>query len=268
MEAATVSERPGGPNALLRVIAWNIRSGGGTRVASIAAQLRRWRPDLVALSEFRGTPPSQELSSGLARQGLVHQRATTLWAEPRRNALLLASRWPLRRRMEKRQPSEQTRWALVRVAAPVPFWLGAMHVPNAQTGRKAPFHAAVLDLAEGWRRGPGLLVGDTNSGLPGIDEESPAFTAQEENWIRSLESLGWRDVFRHRHGNRREFTWYSPNAGNGFRLDQGFANPGAIDWVRSVRHVWGRDAKSARRDQLSDHAALILDLDPSLAPEC
>ena len=50
----------------MRLIAWNIRAGGGIRAASIARQLGRWAPDVIALSEFRATPPSLVLARTLA----------------------------------------------------------------------------------------------------------------------------------------------------------------------------------------------------------
>src|SRR5689334_2290776 len=60
----------------VRLIAWNIRAGGGVRVAAIGRQLQRWAPDVVALSEFRATPPSGLLRRALAESGLAHQLAT------------------------------------------------------------------------------------------------------------------------------------------------------------------------------------------------
>ena len=45
----------------MRVVAWNIRAGGGVRADAIARQLARWQADIVALSEFRATPPSARL---------------------------------------------------------------------------------------------------------------------------------------------------------------------------------------------------------------
>lgn len=247
----------------VRLVAWNIRSGGGVRASGIARQLERWRPDLVLLSEFRDTPPSRALSQRLRDLGLVHQRSTTSAHEPRRNALLLASRWPLRRITRGDRPKPSERWILARVDAPVRFDLAGMHVPNAATGEKYLFHDSVLSIAQASLGRPTVLLGDTNSGLPGLDEETPVFTALEESWMRGLENSGWRDAFRHLHGNRRSFTWYSPNGRNGFRLDQAFLNPRALDWLCSVRHVWGRcGPRGARRDALSDHAALVVDLEP------
>ena len=247
----------------MRVVAWNIRSGGGRRAPGIAEQLLRWRPDLVLLSEFRHTEPSRALAGALEDAGLDHQRSTARADRPAQNALLLASRWPLRLLSRTTGPNDAARWLPARVAAPIPFSVGGMHVPNAATGRKYTFHDEVLRVASRWHRGPSLLVGDTNSGVPGLDEEAPAFTPREEAWIRSLCADGWRDAYRHLHGNRRAYSWYSPNGGNGFRLDQAFLNCDALEWLRRIRYVWGRHLRqSARRDELSDHAALVLDLLP------
>ena len=245
----------------MRIVAWNIRAGGGRRAEALAAQLRRWQPDLVALSEFRATPPSATLARAVADFGLCHQLATT---DPERlsaNRLLIASRWPLRR-IRARGPSEPGRWLLAGVDAKRPFALGAMHVPNRVTGRKWPFLDAVLRVAAGWQAGPALLLGDTNSGRPGVDEEVPAFNLREGGWIERLERAGWRDAYRHLHGQRRIYTWYSPNGGNGFRIDQAFLNPRLLPRLEAARYVWGgsRPGKP-RTPALSDHAALMLDFD-------
>ncbi len=244
----------------MRIVSWNIRAGGGRRVEQIASQLRRWRLDVVALSEFRGTPPSQQLASRLHTSGLVHQRNTADPAHATANRLLLASRWPLRRVRVRGRGPEAGRWLLARVDAPQRVALGTLHVPNMVSGRKYPFLAAVLRISKRWSAGPALFAGDTNSGRTGIDEESPAFTAREERWIDEMEHAGWPDAFRLLHPRARAYTWYSPNGGNGFRLDQAFVNPGLLPRLRGVRYVWGTTANAERRDALSDHAAMIVDL--------
>ncbi len=229
----------------------------------IAAQLARWAPDVVVLCEARATPPSRWLADELARQGLRHQRGTADRGRPATNALLVASRWPLRRLALRRGPAMALRWLPLRVHAPRPFALFAMHIPNQATGLKGGYHAAVIELARHWRGGPAMLVGDTNTGRPGIDEESPVFGPNAEAWMRGLEAAGWHDAFRRLHGERREYTWYSPNAGNGFRLDQAFVHRSLLPGVRAVRHEWGSDGGDGggRRDALSDHAALIVDFE-------
>ena len=244
----------------MRVVAWNIRAGGGVRAAAIARQLARWRPDVAALSEFRGTPPSSGLASALAGHGLRHQLSTASARTPGANALLLASRWPLGLLRLRAEPREPGRWLVAQVASPVPMVLGAMHVPNRVGGRKWPFLDAVLGCARRWTHGPAVFVGDTNSGRRDIDEQVPAFNAREEGWIDALAGCGWHDAFRHLRPQARAYTWYSPNGGNGFRIDQAFVNAALLERLVRATYAWGGARRLARRDALSDHAALLVDL--------
>jgi exonuclease III len=244
----------------MRVVAWNIRAGGGQRARGIARQLARWAPDVVALSEFRATPPSMALAAVLRAAGLACQLTT---ADPRRpgaNALLLAARWPLRRIRLRGGPSEPGRWLMAAVDSPLSLVVGAMHVPNRISGRKYPFLDAVLACAQRWRLGPALFVGDTNSGRRGLDEQVPAFSVREEGWIDALAGCGWCDAFRHLRAEARAYTWYSPNGRNGFRIDQAFVNAPLLAHLQDAAYAWGGAASRGRRDRLSDHAALLLDL--------
>lgn len=244
----------------MRIVSWNIRAGGGARVEKIASQIGRWRPDVLALMEFRGTPPSCWLAEALQKQGLEYQRTTVDKTEPAVNGLLLASRWPLRRIRVAYAPDEPRRWLLAKVYAPRPYSIGVMHVPNRVTGRKFPYLESVLNLARRWRGGPGLLIGDTNSGRIGLDEEVPCFGPREDGWLSALEEADWKDAFRLLHKKARAYTWYSPNGKNGFRLDEAFLNGALVHRVREASYEWGTDgSKESFRAALSDHAALILD---------
>jgi exonuclease III len=134
------------------------------------------------------------------------------------------------------------------------------------SGRKELYLDAVERLIRRWRRGPALLIGDTNCGRPGIDEESPVFTPRIDAWFDTLHRRGWTDAFRHLHGDTRVYTWYSPNRGNGFRLDQAFVNRHLLPSLRQVGYEWGQpqaeDSEACpNRSLLSDHAALIVDFD-------
>jgi len=242
----------------MRIVFWNIRAGGGVRVGRIAAQMARWAPDAVALCEFRATPPSLELARALAALGLGHQCTTAHPAQPSANRLFIAARWPLTRiRLRARCDDAVRLLLLASIEAPRPLTLGTMHVPNRVTGRKDLFYAAVLAMLSRWRRGPTVLLGDTNSGRPGIDEETPVFGPREDAWLTGLERSGWLDAFRLRHGMARAYTWYSPNGHNGFRIDQAFVNHELRSRLLDVRHDRGRRAGPRPP---SDHAALLIDL--------
>jgi exonuclease III len=244
----------------MRIVSWNIRAGGGSRVDEILAQIERWSPDIVGLCEFRATPPSTRLAAGLCQLGFEHQLTTADTSAPGRNALLLASRLPLRLHSLRRAPIEPGRWLVATACYERPFLVGLMHLPNMVTGRKLAFMESVAAIATGWRRGPAVFLGDTNCGWPVLDEQTPVFGAQTARWLDGLAACGWRDAFRHLSPEERFYTWYSPNAGNGFRLDQAFVNRRMISRLQSVDYEWGRPALGeARREALSDHAALILD---------
>lgn len=244
----------------MRIVSWNIRAGGGRRTSDIAGQIRRWKADVVTFSEFRGTAPSRCLSDCLYKQGLKFQLSSAKPEAPRINALLIASKWPIRKIDVNVRLNEPHRWLLGKVQSKDPFHIGSMHVPNRVSGKKYIFHKAILRILGRWNGGPAVIAGDTNSGIPGLDEQVRVFGPKEEAWIRDLEALGWLDAFRFFHGSRKMYTWYSPNAGNGFRLDQGFVNKKMISRLIGVTYVWGQPENgSDRRDALSDHAALILD---------
>lgn len=244
----------------MRIVFWNICAGGGRRAPRIAARLRAWAPAVVALCEFRGTPPSRAVSAALAHHGLVHQCTTADGATSGVNGLLLASRWPLRRVRGRAEPAEPGRWLLAEIAAPSPFTIGVMHVPNRVTGRKDAFYTEVLSMIHRWRHGPAVLLGDTNSGRPDLDEETPVFGPREVAWLDALEALGWADGFRALHGPTRAYTWYSPNGRNGFRLDQAFVNRALQPRLKGLAYDWGARRRTGPGLALSDHAALLLDL--------
>ncbi len=258
----------------VRLVAWNIRAGGGVRAEGIVDQLITWAPDVIALSEFRGTEPSVSIARELNQAGFCHQRSTADPAAPAVNALLIASRYPLRVVSLRRAPVEPRRWLHVIVNGPLPMAVMAIHIPNRVTGAKYPFMNSVMDVVTHWRGPPAVIMGDTNSGHIGLDEESPAFNSTEDLWLQQMNQRRWRDVFRMLYPDKPEYTWYSPNGRNGFRLDQMYLHPALACKVHRFRHQWGghalRDNETVNRasqlaagerlEILSDHAAMILDL--------
>jgi len=246
-----------------RIVSWNIRAGGGKRAAGILAQLIAWAPNVIGLSEFRGTAASQWLAIELEAAGYCYQLSSINAKLPAKNALLLASQYPIQAIKAAEMPRVRERWLMVDVGIQPALTLGLMHVPNyTAPALKYPFLASLLKMAKRWNRGPGLLMGATNCGKRGLDEEKPQGPRfqREHDWIAGMEQRGFADTFRHLHGDRREYTWYS-HRNNGFRLDHAFCSPQLVPAVIGLRHAWGRDPEQPdRRDALSDHAALLIDL--------
>jgi exonuclease III len=246
----------------MRIVFWNIQAGGGRRVEGIIRQLAAWSPTIIALAEFRGTPASQRLAAELRALGYIHQVSTVALETPATNALLLAATCPFEAIASSHIGFAPCRWLLATIKGQIPFTLGVMHIPNFVTKRKAPFYEAVLDLIDCWTWEKGMLIGDTNSGLPDIDEERPAFTKLEAGWMNAMHGREWVDGFRYLRGAERAYTWYSPNGRNGFRLDQAFINPALLPHIRAIAYEWGEERETPTGTRYwSDHAAVIVDLE-------
>ena len=246
----------------MQIISWNIRHGGGKRIGQIIDQLQAWNADVVALSEFRGSPPSQSIAQALKKSGLVHQVSTTDPQSPTSNRLALCSRVPIRIHPVEGVLAEDGRLLHVTLGDRIPLDIIVLHVPNRDEGDKYGFHSAVVDKFQSLAAKNVIALGDTNTGVPGIDEQAPFFNSAEGNWYQQINRVEWCDVWREQNPESREYTYFH-HTGTGFRIDQLFAPNRLLSNLR-VKYDWGSPAVGKLRGP-SDHAALIADLD--FAPE-
>jgi exonuclease III len=78
----------------MRLLAWNIRQGGGSRLARIADALARHEADVLVLSEYHGGDATRRLRAALDTLGYRH--ATALVPPPGRSGVLIAARCAFR----------------------------------------------------------------------------------------------------------------------------------------------------------------------------
>src|SRR5215472_11620994 len=78
----------------MRLLAWNIRQGGGSRLPAIAAAVAEHDADVLILSEYRGGDAALRLKEALARIGYPH--VTSPLPPPGRSGVLIAARRRLR----------------------------------------------------------------------------------------------------------------------------------------------------------------------------
>ena len=239
----------------MRILFWNIMHGGGYRAGKIADQILDWNPDIVALAEFRGTAPSRSIAQRLYDAGYVHQLTTANSDEPTWNALLVASRIELTRVHVEEAPEPDLYWLLAKVHCGALICVGTMLVPLGDAWYE--YTGALLNIASGWQQGPCLIIGDTNCGLTGLDEDTASSADAREKFIEPMSNLGWSDMYRVFHPDLDAPTWYS-HIKCGFRLDRAYASPGLQPLVVGCRHDWGH---LWNQKKLSDHAAIILDLE-------
>ncbi len=200
----------------LRLMCWNIRHGGGSRLADVLETIRHHRPDVLALTEFRNNSVAPELRRGLEEQRLKFQAAPQ--GEARELSVLVASRFAFQAQTLER---ELTLWPFRALRADfATFSMFAFYVPTGE--RKRPVLHFMRDLADDFLQRPTLLIGDFNTGLPHLDEWGAELTCADE--FAEVLHAGWIDLYRMRYPQSRERSFYE-RPWLGYRIDHALGSP-------------------------------------------
>jgi len=232
----------------LRLLAWNIRQGGGTRLSRIGEALARHDADILVISEYRGGDSGDRLRAALMALGYRYLSAVLPPAG--KNGVLVAARQPFDDggpvAMDLPEP-----WRMVRVYIG-PLRLYGIYMPNLVA--KAPYWQQLIGaLATESLQSEALAIGDFNTCRAYVDE--PGAIDVCAHFIDEVEAVGFCDLWRRRYPEGREFSWYSTR-GNGFRIDHAFVSAATAARAGPVRY--SHDEREAR---LSDHSVLLLDLE-------
>jgi exonuclease III len=230
----------------MRLLAWNIRQGGGSRLVGIMAAIARHDADVLVLSEYRGGDSAVRLRAALAALG--YRKVTELVPPPHRTGVLIAAR---RRFLEHGalcvEVEEPYRLVDVDLGA---LRLTGVYMPNML--RKVPYWQALVDGLAARAGGDALAIGDFNTCRAFVDE--PGAIDATAHFMDSMEAIGFRDLWRHRYPDGREYSWYS-HRGNGFRIDHAFLSPSLAARAGVVRY-----SHDERVAGLSDHSMMLLEL--------
>lgn len=230
----------------MRYVAWNIRAGGGVRIPAIGAALAPLDADLLILTEYRDGPSTLPLHAELERLGYRH---ITRQLPPRgRNGVLIAAR----RRFADIGPvsaSVAEPWRMIEARIGHKTIYG-VYMPNLRV--KIPYWQELIRTLSQRRDEAVLAVGDFNTCRPYLDEAGA--TDVTSHFMDEVQTVGFRDLWRDRNPDGREFSWYS-HRGNGFRVDHAFASRRMETRIQDVRYDHG-----PRTAGVSDHSMLVLDL--------
>lgn len=230
----------------VRLLAWNIRQGGGTRLPAIAAAVAQHDADVLVLSEYRGGDAALRLKEALARIGYPH--VTAPLPPPGKSGVLVAAR----RRFRAHAPLDAALpepYRLVRVEIGR-LSLCAVYMPNLLA--KVPYWEAVVATLAAEAGGHALAIGDFNTCRAYLDEAGAIDRCA--HFMDRVAAIGFCDLWRERNPDGREFSWYS-HRGNGFRIDHAFLSRALARRAGEVRY-----SHDERLSGLSDHSPLILDL--------
>jgi exonuclease III len=230
----------------LRLLTWNIRAGGGTRLARIAAALASHAADVLVLTEYRSGEAGKALRSVLRDQGYV-------WSSPveppgTRNGVLIATKTKPRS-LAHVTPHVPEPWRMLTLTIGS-IRLFGIYMPNLKA--KIPYWEALIEAAGPHAARRVLALGDFNTCRAFLDETGA--TDVTSPFLDKMLNAGMRDAWRERFPDGREYSWYS-HRGNGFRIDHAFASDAMTRRILSVRY--SHDERTAG---LSDHSALLVDI--------
>jgi exonuclease III len=231
----------------MRLLTWNIRAGGGSRLERIAGALAAHQADVLVMTEYRSGEAGQRLRAVLRDQGYT-------WLSPVeppgiRNGVLIATRTrPGSIAHVTEHVPEPWRMLTVTIDRMRVF---GIYMPNLKA--KIPYWEALIEASRPHSARHALAIGDFNTCRAFVDE--PGATDRTARFMDKILEAGFRDIWRDRFPDGREFSWYS-HRGNGFRVDHAFASPRLARRVGDVRY-----SHVERAIGVSDHSALVLDID-------
>ncbi len=254
----------------MKVMTWNIKTGGGTRLAAIVAVLRRAQPDLLACQELRDFErhDGRRMREVAEATGMTAHLAPSAFGQP----VAVLARPPL-----ELTRTRSVRWRLHHAAAVavVPMREGPLTVVSTHLNPFSPYRrmreARWLGARFASRRRLVLLAGDLNALDPGTDHTAElerlgslyrrrhltADGTADTRAIAAFEEAGFIDLWRGggdgrtaptTEGGGREFS--------GMRLDYLLGSPPVAARVRDVRVLRGGETEYA-----SDHYPVVAELD-------
>lgn len=199
-----------------RIATLNIRQGGTKSAEALTDRMLGYDADLLVVTEFRANAAGTALISRLDAAGYTSAHPSV---DRRHNTVLVASRHGLTLHGTFISDGLDPRhlWC-VRTGETV---VCGVYMP--QGAAKLPYWEALISRAR--QSGIDLLIGDFNTGNNDLDKDTRGGKFVGPEMPGRLIATGYNDVWRSLHPGKREYSWFSRPAGNGFRLDYIFASP-------------------------------------------
>ncbi len=226
---------------MLSILSWNIRQGGGSRLAQICQKIIDSKATIVVLSEFRNNQSGIQIRNYLLKAGYRHQHVSA--AERDVNSVAIFSKLACNFQGYSNIDPEYS--ANVISASYDAFVVYGMYLPHK---KKHVLFDFLIDQAA--REKPAIMVGDFNTGINGIDQKGSSFWYEDK--LKKLHKEGMQDAFRAKHDAIKEYSWYS-HQGNGYRYDHSYVHASILPIVKECyyEHTW-------REEKLSDHSPMML----------
>jgi len=229
---------------MIKLCAWNIQAGGGSRALSIVKSAIKSKSNIITFNEFRNNDTGTSIRGWLLKAGYRYQVVTA--ALKNDNSVLIASTLPFS--SELHPVADETFPHNIVTAHFSAFSVIGVYLPHKKKHKLLEY---LIDLVSNDDR-PYIIAGDYNTGINFVDQKGKSFWYTDQ--LSKLGKAGYCDAFRLVNGEVSEFSWYS-HQGNGYRYDHIYIDEDISALVKdcSYDHQW-------RLDKLSDHSPMFLEL--------
>lgn len=230
---------------ILRVASWNIRHGGGSN-ERVTRTLLGFDADVLVVPEFRTGPTGLGIVQLLVASGYYVSYPPSV---PGKNSVMIASRRPITAAgtLDGSFPEHHRLWRV----NTYDLSIVGVYIPGGII--KIQYWEAIIRAASAHNR-PDLFIGDFNTGTNDLDKDPRGSPFIAPEYMDRMTAVGFVDLWRARYPASREYTWFSPQGGNGFRLDHVFGT------TALHRHTLkSRYDHAPRLSGASDHSAIMVD---------
>jgi len=236
----------------MKILALNLTDLGPSskynRAEKLLNYISKCAADVLVLSRFKRTLFSTPFSEGLKMAGFGDPAVSdgnlgvAIYSRPNAARIALSP------------PTDKGGIAALSIGklTVVGVYLRADDTKNGTN--KIPFYEYLLSQPKAFS-GPLLVMGTFNTGINHVDVPSAAFSA-EEYFRRLTDDLGWVDLWRAKHGDKREYTIERP-----YRVDHAFAAGGVENNLRDCDYDHAIRNPDGTNVWLSDNSAMIVEIE-------
>lgn len=228
---------------MIRILSWNIRQGGGSRVAKIISRIKATDAQIVSLNEYRNNKSGVRLRAELLSLGYRYQVVSNAKSDD--NSVIIVSKLPCNGLIfPKSDPNYHHNVVCAQFEA---FDFYGVYLPHK---KKHVLFDFIQDRIASEKAS--IVAGDYNSGINGVDQVGKSFWYEDE--IKAFNKIEYIDAFRLKNGDVKEYSWYS-HQGNGYRYDHTYIHEDLSPITSACYYD-----HEVRQDNISDHSMMILEL--------
>jgi len=146
---------------MIKIISWNIRQGGGTRIPKIITRIQKTEAQIVTLNEFRNNRSGERIRAELLSLGYRFQIVSHSPSD--KNSAMIASKLPCDGVLFPKCDPEYS--GNIVCASFDAFDLYSVYLPHKKKHVLFDFFLKHLPPQK-----PSIIAGDFNSGINGVDQ--------------------------------------------------------------------------------------------------